>query len=80
MSAANFNFESRSGRNHRWLLLRPWRTAIEIKWLRENAFAVRRFSHGLFAADEFANLCCSCRTVVGQFAIAQPDAAVCAGN
>ena len=58
------------GDNDRGFLARTGCASVEIERLRKNAFPIGRLSHVLFAADEFANFCCSSGAVVGEFSVA----------
>lgn len=80
MRASDFNFKAGSCSNDRWLLARTGCVSIEIEGLGKNAFSIGRFGHVLFAADEFANFCCSGGAVVGEFSVSQSDTPRCAGN
>ena len=80
MGAANFDFETRCCSNDRWLLARTRCVTVEVERFGKDALPIRRLGHELFAADEFSDFCGRCRTVIGQFAVAQADTTCGAGN
>ena len=80
MRASDFNFKAGRCGDDWWFLARTGSVPVEIERLGKDAFSIRRFGHGLFAADEFADLCCSRRAVVGKFTVAQAHTARSGGN
>ena len=75
LCSAHLDFESGRGGDERRWTLHPGRITIEIERLRKDPLAIGRLGQVSETADEFADLRLRGGSVVGEFAVAEADAA-----